>query len=90
MSVAAIVVVELFYFFPADPLLYVAGAARVNADHDPNYLVFMGGRLAPQFSSYFLVTYLLKESLPEPRAVHGRTRRRRRGTGPWERCRSSF
>ena len=64
MSVAAIVVVELFYFFPADPLLYVAGAARVNADHDPNYLVFMGGQLAPQFSSYFLVTYLLKESLP--------------------------
>jgi hypothetical protein len=35
----------------------------VNADHNPDYLVFLGGQLEHHFASYFAVAYLLKEPL---------------------------
>ncbi|MGO9257489.1 MAG: glycosyltransferase family 39 protein, partial [Bryobacteraceae bacterium] len=60
----AVVVVEACYFFPSDPLAYLAGIRRVNADHNPNYLYFMAGQLSQHFLSYFAVAWLLKEPLP--------------------------
>jgi hypothetical protein len=56
-------VIQATYFFPADPLLYVKCARMVNADHDPNYLMFMAGQLSAHFVSYFAVAYLLKEPI---------------------------
>jgi hypothetical protein len=53
--------VEACYFFPSDPLAYLAGMRRINADHDPNYLYFMGGQLSKRFLGYFAVAWLLKE-----------------------------
>jgi len=61
MCLVAAVVVQALYFFSSDPFLYVAGLQRVNADHNPNYLAFMAGRLQHRFLSYFAVAYLLKE-----------------------------
>jgi hypothetical protein len=63
MCAVATVVVEACYFFPSDPLAYFAGLQRVNADHDPNQLVFMAGQLGHRFLQYFAVVWLLKEPL---------------------------
>ncbi len=60
----AALVIEVCYFFPSDPLAYLAGLRRVNADHDPNALYVMAGQLKAHFLSYFAVVYLLKEPLP--------------------------
>jgi hypothetical protein len=64
MCLVAIVVIEIVYFFPRNPLLYWEGIQRVNADHDPNFLLYLGGALAHRFASYFAVAYLVKEPLP--------------------------
>jgi hypothetical protein len=61
MCLVAAMVIQALYFFSSDPFLYVAGVRRVNADHNPNYLAFMAGRLQHRFRSYFAVAYLLKE-----------------------------
>jgi len=57
-------VIEAAYFFPRNPFLYVDGIRRINADHDPTYLAFLGGRFAPHFQTYYVVAYLVKEPLP--------------------------
>ncbi|HXH28897.1 MAG TPA: glycosyltransferase family 39 protein [Candidatus Polarisedimenticolia bacterium] len=64
MGAVAAVVVHALYFFPGDPLVYLKGLHRVNADHDPNYWPFMAGTFRPRFWSYYLLAYLLKEPLP--------------------------
>jgi hypothetical protein len=64
MCGVAVVVIEACYFFRSDPLAYLAGIRRVNADHDPNYLYFMAGQLSKHFLGYFAVVWLLKEPLP--------------------------
>jgi hypothetical protein len=61
MCLVAAVVIQALYFFSSDLFLYVAGLRRVNADHNPEYLAFMAGRLQHRFLSYFAVAYLLKE-----------------------------
>lgn len=59
-GIAAVVVLAIYRFQgPA----YLAGVTKVNADHAPNYLVYMAGDLASNFNSYFAVAYLLKEPL---------------------------
>jgi hypothetical protein len=63
MGLAALIVVQIFYFSPAGPFLYKAGMEQVNRDHNPNYNVFMGGEFDHRFASYFAVTWLLKEPL---------------------------
>ena len=61
MCLVAALVIQALYFFSSDPLLYLAGLRRVNADHSSEYLTFMAGQLKPRFLSYFAVAYLLKE-----------------------------
>ena len=61
MCLAALVVIQIVYFSPSGIAAYVDGMRAVNADHDPNYLVFLAGQLQHRFASYFLVAYLLKE-----------------------------
>jgi len=63
IGVVAFAVLEIIYLFPRDPFQYLDGLRQVNADHDPNYLVYMAGHLAPRFYSYYLVAYLLKEPI---------------------------
>ncbi len=63
MCAIAAVVIEALYFFPGDPLLYVTGLLKVNADHDPGYPAYLHGELLKHFTSYFVAAYLLKEPL---------------------------
>ena len=63
IAIAALVL-HAVYFLPSDPLLYVKGAMLVNADHDPAYLPYMAGSFKPQFWTYYLMAWLLKEPLP--------------------------
>jgi hypothetical protein len=60
----ATVVVELLYFLPRNPFLYLRGIGLVNADHDPTYFPYLAGGFAPRFWSYYVAAYLLKEPLP--------------------------
>jgi hypothetical protein len=62
MGAIALAVVWIVYRFQS-PAAYIAGMNLVNQDRDSNYLVFMAGRVAPRFTSYFAVVYLLKEPL---------------------------
>jgi hypothetical protein len=63
MCLVAAGVILALYFFSSDPFLYLAGLRKVNADHAAGLRVFMAGRLAPRFLSYFAVAYLLKEPI---------------------------
>jgi hypothetical protein len=63
LGVAAFAVVQLTYFFPSDPLMYLRCARMVNADHNPNYLMYMDGQLSRNFPVYFGLAYLLKEPI---------------------------
>lgn len=63
MCLIAALFVEASYFFPHDPLLYLDGLKKVNADHTPGYQAYLHGTLAPHFFSAFGVAYLLKEPL---------------------------
>jgi hypothetical protein len=63
MGVVASVVVQLFYFSPDGLFLYTEGMRMVNRDHNPNYLVYLGGEFAHNFTSYFAAAWLLKEPL---------------------------
>jgi hypothetical protein len=63
MSVIAVVVIETLYFFPRDPLLYLTGMKKVDADHIPGFPAYLHGELLPHFYSYFVAAYLLKEPL---------------------------
>jgi hypothetical protein len=64
MVLVAALVVEVAYFFPKNPFLYLDGIRRINADHDRTYLAYMAGGFAPHYFSYYLVCYLLKEPIP--------------------------
>jgi hypothetical protein len=63
MCVVAAVVIEALYFFPRDPLLYLTGLKKVNADHIAAYMTYFHGELGRRFYSYFAAVYLLKEPL---------------------------
>ncbi len=63
MCAIAVVVLEALYFFPHDPLLYLKGIERVNADHTAGYQYYFHGDTATRFYSYFVAAYLLKEPL---------------------------
>jgi hypothetical protein len=63
MGVVAFIVIQVLYFFPSEPLLYLKGLGMVNADHDPNYDAYLAGMLGTKFYSYFAVAWLVKEPL---------------------------
>jgi hypothetical protein len=63
MGALATLVIQAVYLSPGGLFLYATGIGRVNADHNPAYLVFLGGQLQHRFASYFAVAYLLKEPL---------------------------
>jgi hypothetical protein len=63
MCAVAALVIEVMYFFPSDPMLYITGVKKVNADHIAGYRQYLHGELAPRFYSYFAAVYLLKEPL---------------------------
>jgi len=63
MGAIATLVIQAVYLSPGGLFLYSTGFERVNADHNPDYLVFLGGQLEHHFASYFAAAYLLKEPL---------------------------
>ena len=63
MCVLAAIVIEALYFFPHDPLLYLKGLQKVNADHVSGYQYYFHQDTSTRFYSYFLAAYLLKEPL---------------------------
>jgi hypothetical protein len=63
MCLVAVVVIQAIYLFSSDPLLYVKGFQRVNADHIKDYPIYFAGRLQNRFLSYFVFAWLLKEPL---------------------------
>jgi Dolichyl-phosphate-mannose-protein mannosyltransferase len=63
MCAIATLVIQAAYLSPGGLFLYSTGLQRVNADHNPDYLVFLGGQLEHHFGSYFAAAYLLKEPL---------------------------
>ena len=60
LAIAAVIVMLIYRF---QGFSYIEGATKVNADHVEGYKAYMAGDLAPNFSSYFAVAYLLKEPL---------------------------
>jgi hypothetical protein len=63
MCLVAAAVVQLLYLSPGGLFRYTSGMASVNADHRPDYLVFLAGHLAHDFTAYFAVAWLLKEPI---------------------------
>jgi len=63
MCLAAVVVIQILYFSPRGPILYVEGLRKVNADHLSGALCYLAGQLGHRFTSYFVVAWLLKEPL---------------------------
>ncbi|MCX6632439.1 MAG: hypothetical protein NTW28_32950 [Candidatus Solibacter sp.] len=63
MGAIATLVIQAVYLSPGGLFLYSTGLQRVNADHNPDYLVYLGGQLAHHFTGYFAAAYLLKEPL---------------------------
>jgi hypothetical protein len=63
MCVIAAVFIEALYFFPHDPLLYLEGLQKVNADHVSGYQYYFHGATSTRFYGYFVAAYLLKEPL---------------------------
>ena len=63
MGAIATLVIQAVYLSPGGLFLYSTGIGLVNADHNPDYLVFLGGQLERRFPGYFAAAYLLKEPL---------------------------
>ena len=63
MGAIASLVIQAVYLSPGGLFLYSTGISRVNADHNPDYLVFLGGQLEHRFTSYFATAWLLKEPI---------------------------
>ena len=63
LGAAAFAVIQITYFFPDDAMMYLRCARMVNADHNPDYLMFMAGSLSRNFPGYFGLAYLLKEPI---------------------------
>jgi hypothetical protein len=61
MCAIAVAIVEALYFFPRDPLLYLKGLQKVNADHAAGYQYYFHGDTSTRFYGYFVFAYLLKE-----------------------------
>lgn len=61
MLVVAILVIQVLYFSPRGPLLYLYGLGRVNADHVAGVPTYLAGSLQHRFLSYFVVAWLVKE-----------------------------
>jgi hypothetical protein len=56
-------IIQAVYLSPGGLFLSSTGLQRVNADHNPDYLVFLGGQLQHRFAGYFAAAWLLKEPL---------------------------
>ena len=63
MGAIASLVIQALYLSPGGLYLYSLGISRVNADHNPDYLVFLAGQLEHSFPTYFAAAWLLKEPL---------------------------
>ena len=63
MGATAFVFVQATYFFPGDLMMYEKCARMVNADHNPDYVMFLAGETRHHFPTYFLYAYLLKEPI---------------------------
>ena len=63
MCLVALVVIQILYFSPRGPILYLQGLRKVNADHIPGFLAYLSGHLKHRFASYFAVAWLVKEPL---------------------------
>jgi Dolichyl-phosphate-mannose-protein mannosyltransferase len=63
MALVASVLVQVLYLSPGGLYLYRYGIGLVNADHHPDYLVFLAGEFAHRFPAYFAIAWLLKEPL---------------------------
>jgi hypothetical protein len=63
MFAVAVVVIQVVYLFSRGPFAYLEGYRLVNADHNADFLAYMGGRLEPRFLTYYAVAYLLKQPL---------------------------
>jgi hypothetical protein len=63
MCAVAVLVVEALYFFPHDPLQYLTGLRKVNADHPAGYQYYFHGDTSTRFYGYFVGAWLLKEPL---------------------------
>jgi hypothetical protein len=63
MGLIATFVIQTVYLSPGGLFLYATGLERVNADHNPDYLVFLGGQFQHHFATYFPAAYLLKEPI---------------------------
>jgi hypothetical protein len=61
MCAMALIVIGLVYFSASGPALYLRGLRQVNADHNPDYQLYLAGTLDHRFISYFAVAWLLKE-----------------------------
>jgi hypothetical protein len=63
LGLLAFAFVQATLFFPGDLTMYLKCARMVNADHNPNYLVYLAGDLRSRFPGYFPAAYLLKEPI---------------------------
>jgi len=63
LALIATFVIQVLYLSPGGLFFYSTGLQRVNADHNPDYLVFLGGQLQHRFPAYFPIAYLLKEPI---------------------------
>ena len=63
MGLIASLVIQAVYLSPGGLYLYGLGMQRVNADHNPDYMVLLGGQLQHSFPAYFPMAYLLKEPI---------------------------
>jgi hypothetical protein len=63
IAIVAAVMIQVVYFFPHNPLEYIAGMKKVNADHVKDYPAYIGGALIVHARSYFAIAYLLKEPI---------------------------
>jgi len=63
MCAIAAIVIQVLYFSPRGPILYLYGLGQVNADHLANVPTYLAGHLQHRFASYFAVAWLVKEPL---------------------------
>ena len=63
MGLIAVFVIQAVYLSPGGLFLYTTGLERVNADHNPYYLVYLGGEFQHSFATYFPIAYLVKEPI---------------------------
>jgi len=63
--VVAFTLVWAIFFFPRDPLFYVKGMTLVNANHHPEYWLYLAGKFQQGgFWYYFLAAFFFKTPAP--------------------------